>query len=86
MSFDEQPDPDPHGECAAEIARLTAALRDIEMFACYASEENIDSREAVLLEIGNRARKALAPKEPTTRIYRRTSPTPSAGSPRQGRR
>jgi hypothetical protein len=25
--FDEQPDGDPHGECAAEIARLTAALK-----------------------------------------------------------
>lgn len=24
MSFDEQPDGDPHGECAAEIHRLTA--------------------------------------------------------------
>jgi hypothetical protein len=25
--FDEQPDSDPHGECAAEIARLTALVR-----------------------------------------------------------
>lgn len=27
--FDEQPDADPHGECAAEIRRLQAALRTI---------------------------------------------------------
>lgn len=26
MSFDEQPDGDPHGECAAEIAKLRNAL------------------------------------------------------------
>ena len=38
--FDEQPDDDPHGECAAEIhrleaevARLTAALKEV-VFAC----------------------------------------------------
>lgn len=29
--FDEQPDGDPHGECAAEIARLTEALREIAL-------------------------------------------------------
>lgn len=28
MSFDEQPDGDPHGECALEIARLRKALED----------------------------------------------------------
>ena len=27
MSYDEQPDGDPHGECAAEIARLQNLLR-----------------------------------------------------------
>ena len=27
MSFDEQPDGDPHGECAAEIHRLQDLLR-----------------------------------------------------------
>ena len=27
MSFDEQPDPDPHGECAAQIARLPKTCR-----------------------------------------------------------
>jgi hypothetical protein len=27
--FDEQPDGDPHGECAAEIDRLTMALKQI---------------------------------------------------------
>ena len=26
--FDEQPDADPHGECAAEIARLTGLIND----------------------------------------------------------
>ncbi len=26
--FDEEPDGDPHGECAAEIARLNAELRE----------------------------------------------------------
>lgn len=30
--FDEQPDGDPHGECAAEIHRLQAALRNIADF------------------------------------------------------
>ena len=28
MSFDEQPDGDPHGECAAEIHKLRDLLRD----------------------------------------------------------
>jgi hypothetical protein len=31
MSFDEQPDGDPHGECAAEIANLQSLLG-----RCYA--------------------------------------------------
>ena len=31
MSFDEQPDGDPHGECAAEIARLKAQLNTPEI-------------------------------------------------------
>lgn len=29
--FDEQPDGDPHGECAAEIHRLQDALREIAL-------------------------------------------------------
>ena len=56
MSFDEQPDGDPHGECAAEIHRLESLLRQINILACYASEENTDAREAALLEIGKLAR------------------------------
>ncbi len=30
MSFDEEPDGDPHGECAAEIRRLKVALSFLE--------------------------------------------------------
>jgi len=29
MSYDEEPDGDPHGECAATIARLTAELAEL---------------------------------------------------------
>jgi hypothetical protein len=38
MSFDEQPDGDPHGECAAEIARLAAELLIIKQGYVRASQ------------------------------------------------
>lgn len=33
MSFDKQPDPDPHGECAAEIAHLREYIARLEAWA-----------------------------------------------------
>lgn len=39
MSFDEQPDGDPHGECAAEIRKLEQELHDkTEELACCESD------------------------------------------------
>ena len=44
---------------------LVAALETINSMSCYASEENTDSRESMLLEIGKQSRAALAAiKEP----------------------
>lgn len=42
-----------------ELQLLRAALTNINSMACYASEEDIDSREAMLLRIGEVARAAL---------------------------
>jgi hypothetical protein len=41
---------------------LEKLLEQINMMACYASEEDIDSREQVLLEIGKLARSAQPEK------------------------
>jgi hypothetical protein len=41
------------------------ALEMVNMLACYASEENTDSREAVLLQIGKLARGEVSPAIPT---------------------
>lgn len=41
MSFDEQPDGDPHGECAAEIHRLQELLR--ELVACEDLKDHLDA-------------------------------------------
>lgn len=41
-------------------AGLLEALKKINTMACYSSEEDIDSREEVLIMIGNAARKAIA--------------------------
>jgi hypothetical protein len=30
-AFDEEPDGDPHGECAAEISRLTAEVAELKI-------------------------------------------------------
>jgi hypothetical protein len=38
---------------------LLSALESINIHACYASEEDIDSRESVLLAIGDIARAAI---------------------------
>ncbi len=61
MSIDEQTrGRDYHNEIRAERDRLRATLDEINTMACYASEENIDSREEILLKIGANARAALA--------------------------
>lgn len=58
MSFDEQPDGDPHGECAAEIARLAAELAQQKGWhANWLKVEpqylaRIDALEAALRESG----------------------------------
>jgi hypothetical protein len=46
----------------ADRAWLLGVLERINTLACYASEENTDSREAVLLEIGKLARGDAAPE------------------------
>lgn len=47
--------------CAyCRVEELQATLKQIHMFACYASEEDTDSRQQVLLQIGAAAQTALA--------------------------
>lgn len=43
----------------AERDALREALEEINLMACYASEEDTDSREAMLLKIGESARAAI---------------------------
>jgi hypothetical protein len=43
----------------AEAPAMAQTLRDINVLACYASEENTDDREAALLEVGKKARAVL---------------------------
>lgn len=45
------------------LERMHKALDEINMLACYASEENTDAREAVLLKIGEVARWGIANAE-----------------------
>ena len=47
--FDEQPDGDPHGECAAEIARLTAELKE--------ARETVDYRNALVRSLADSLKK-----------------------------
>ncbi len=47
-------------EARAEITALKTVLEEINMIACYASEEDIDSQPKALLMIGEKARAALA--------------------------
>ena len=42
MSFDEQPDPDPHGECAAEIATKNARIKELESELAAARRETAE--------------------------------------------
>lgn len=55
----------PYRDAVLERDRLRATLEMINMLACYASEENIDSREQVLLRIGELARGEVSPEVPT---------------------
>lgn len=71
ISRDDDPaSPPPITEIAANACLiaaapvLLAALEEINLMACYASEEDIDSREAMLLRIGELARAAIALAEP----------------------
>lgn len=43
-------------DAAEEISRLRARLDQINMLACYASEEDTSAQPAALLEIGKLAR------------------------------
>lgn len=47
----------------ASAPDLLEALNQINMLACYASEEATETREAVLLHIGETARAAIAKAE-----------------------
>lgn len=44
---------------SAYAKQMREALEEINLMACYASEEDTDSREAMLLTIGEAARAAL---------------------------
>jgi hypothetical protein len=50
--FDEEPDGDPHGECAAEIRRLQAALArpiDMVLFCPDCGLQHIDAPEPIMM-------------------------------------
>lgn len=50
-TFDEQPDGDPHGECAAEIARLNAEVARLKSeLACAWQNNHILERERQRLD------------------------------------
>lgn len=49
-----------NAQLIAAAPELLAALNEINMAACYASEEATETREAVLLQIGELARAAIA--------------------------
>jgi chromosome segregation ATPase len=57
VSFDEQPDGDPHGECAAEIARLSAERDALEArltdmaAACHLSQVSLAERESRIAKL-----------------------------------
>jgi hypothetical protein len=51
-----------YADVCYENQQLRAVLDEINMLACYASEENTDAREAALLEIGRLARGERKPK------------------------
>lgn len=53
--FDEQPDGDPHGECAAEIARLTAELKEARQDLRIHEGINVE-RDARLVQAEERIR------------------------------
>jgi hypothetical protein len=53
-----------HDKLTAERDELVATLEQINTLACYASEENIEAREAALLQIGEKARTAVAKVKP----------------------
>lgn len=56
--------PEIYRRANTERDRLRAALDMINMLACYASEEDTDSREQVLLQIGKLARGEVSPEVP----------------------
>ena len=56
MSFDEQPDGDPHGQCAAEIHRLQAivdgCLCELRRLRVIVADVDVDSIDRVLEDAG----------------------------------
>ena len=50
MSYDEQPDGDPHGECAAEIHRLEAE-RDAQIQFAFLAAQERDALRILLRDI-----------------------------------
>jgi hypothetical protein len=52
MSFDEQPDDDPHGQCAAEISRLQDLLRQCRYYVDWFHPQNMDdeTQQTTLLQ------------------------------------
>ena len=48
----------------AQMAKMRGVLDEIHMMACYASEENVDSREEMLLKIGQCALDTISQSQP----------------------
>jgi hypothetical protein len=55
-----------YADAAEEIDDLRKRLDRINWLACYASEEDVNSAETVLLEIGKIARKEVTDWKPPT--------------------
>lgn len=55
MSFDIEPDGEPHGECAAEINRLREAIKEIQREAYRAGKHGCCLTEKAIHEWANAA-------------------------------
>jgi hypothetical protein len=72
--FDEQPDSDPHGECAAEIHRLRDALESVRQYGYDTLSGRVDGpddrewQRAAVLEMTKRARLALEAHAPAEQV------------------
>ena len=69
--FDEEPDGDPHGECALEIHRLEARIAELEAEAARLRVDGATLWEA-LNDLSFECYGGIGPTSPTIKTYNRT--------------